>query len=663
MSDFPKPPKVPYVIRKHNDEIVDYYYWMRDRNDPRLIEYLQEEKKFLEKISKNFKHIEEELYNEFLSRIEEEDTSYPFKYGNYFYFYKTFKGKSYKAYYRTDGSKEEILIDFNEIAKNYNYFDVGNIKFDYEGNFLAFNYDTEGSENFKLFLKDIRKNDIKFISEKTFNSFEWFKGYLFFTITDEILRPYKVLKLNPINLEIEEFFTENDKAFNIDLIKSKDQNFLFIVLHSLDTTEVWIVDKNFNLKLFKERKKGIRYFLEHRGGEFYILTNEFNKNFEIYKCPIDNFENFEIFLKARDHIKIESFEIFKDFIAIYELDKEKAIERIEIIEFDNNNSHYIEFPDPAYYIEFSDNYEYETDFLRIEYQTLIQPKTIYDYDIKNKNLILRKQTKINNFNKEIYEMKRIFADDIPITIAYRKDLLRKDGSNFLWAYGYGAYGYSILPYFKVERLSILDRGIIYAIIHVRGGGERGEEWYEQGKLLNKKRTIDDFIKACEFLIENKWTSKGKIIIEGASAGGILVGGCINERPELFKTAIAHVPFVDVLNTMLDPSLPLTILEYDEWGNPEIEEFYYYIKSYSPYDNITEKSYPNVLATCGFNDPRVRYWEPLKWVAKLRENNKSNSIILVKFEENAGHSVGEDRYKVLRYNAFVIAFVLWTINED
>jgi oligopeptidase B len=260
-------------------------------------------------------------------------------------------------------------------------------------------------------------------------------------------------------------------------------------------------------------------------------------------------------------------------------------------------------------------------------------------------------------------MKRIFADDIPITIAYRKDLLRKDGNNVLWAYGYGAYGQSIPPYFKVERLSILDKGIVYAIIHVRGGGERGEEWYEQGKLLNKKRTIYDFIKACEFLIENKWTSKGKIIIEGASAGGILVGGCINERPELFKTAIAHAPFVDVLNTMLDPSLPLTILEYDEWGNPEIEEFYYYIKSYSPYDNVKEQNYPNVLATCGFNDPRVRYWEPLKWIAKLRENNKSNNVIAIKFEEEAGHYIGEDRYKVLRHNAFVIAFALWTLNEN
>ncbi|MDT7879694.1 MAG: prolyl oligopeptidase family serine peptidase [Candidatus Hydrothermia bacterium] len=659
----PKPPKIPYIIEKHNDRIIDYYYWMRNREDPRLLNYIKEEKKFLNEISKNFKHIEEELYNEFLSRIEEEDTSYPFKYGNYYYFYKTFKGKPYKAYYRTNNLKEEMLIDFNEIAKNYNYFDVGNIKFDYEGNFLAFNYDTNGSENFKLFLKDIRKNEIKFIFEKTFYSFEWFEGYLFFTITDEILRPYKVLKLNPINLKIEEIFQENDKAFNIHLMKSKDEKFVFIILHSIDTTEVWVIDKNFNLKLFKKRKKGIRYFIEHKEGEFYILTNEFNKNFEIYKCPVDNFEKFEIFVKARDYIKIESFEIFKNFMAIYELDKEKAINTIEIIDFDNNNAHYIEFPDDVYYVEISDNYEYETNFLRIEYQTLIQPKTIYDYDIKSKNLILRKQVKINNFNKELYEMKRIFADDIPITIAYRKDLLRKDGNNVLWAYGYGAYGQSIPPYFKAEKLSILDRGIVYAIIHIRGGGERGEEWYEQGKLLNKKRTIYDFIKACEFLIENKWTSKGKIIIEGASAGGILVGGCINERPELFKTAIAHVPFVDVLNTMLDPSLPLTILEYDEWGNPEIEEFYYYIKSYSPYDNVKEQNYPNVLAICGFNDPRVRYWEPLKWIAKLREKNKSNNVIAIKFEEEAGHYIGEDRYKILRENAFIIAFALWTLNEN
>jgi oligopeptidase B len=659
----PKPPKIPYIIEKHNDRIIDYYYWMRNREDPRLIDYIREEKKFLNEISKNFKHIEEEIYNEFLSKIEEEDTSYPFKYGNYYYFYKTFKGKPYKAYYRTNNLKEEMLIDFNEIAKNYNYFDVGNIKFDYEGNFLAFNYDTNGSENFKLFLKDIRKNEIKFISEKTFYSFEWFEGYLFFTITDEILRPYKVLKLNLNNLKIEEIFQENDKAFNIHLMKSKDEKFLFIILHSIDTTEVWIIDKNLNLKLFKKRKKGIRYFIEHREGEFYILTNEFNKNFEIYKCSINDFEKIEVFVKARNNIKIESFEIFKNFIAIYKLDKEKAINKIEIIDFDNNNAHYIEFSDDVYNVEISDNYEYETNFLRIEYQTLIQPKTIYDYDIKSKNLILRKQVKINNSNKELYEIKRIFADDIPITIAYRKDLLRKDANNVLWAYGYGAYGQSIPPYFKAERLSILDRGIVYAIIHVRGGGERGEEWYEQGKLLNKKRTIYDFIKACEFLIENKWTSKGKIIIEGASAGGILVGGCINERPELFKTAIAHVPFVDVLNTMLDPSLPLTILEYDEWGNPEIEEFYYYIKSYSPYDNVKEQNYPNVLAICGFNDPRVRYWEPLKWIAKLRENNKSNNVIAIKFEEEAGHYIGEDRYKILRENAFIIAFALWTLNEN
>ena len=657
----PKPKKIPYIRKKFNDITIDYYHWMRDRNDPDLLEYIKAENEYINKISEKFKDLENELYNEFLNRIEEEKISYPYKYGDVYYFYKVEKDRPYKTYYRTNGIKEEVILNVNEIAENYSYFAIGDLKIEKYGNFLAFNYDIEGSENYKLFLKNLKTDELKFITDRTFYSIEWFKNYLFFTLTTkDTLRPYKVMKLNISNFEMEEVFREDNESYEVSLYKSKDEKFLFIVVHSLDTTEIWFLDENFNLKLFKERKKNIRYFLEHNGGYFYILTNEFDENFGIYKCNTKNFEKIEEVIKPRRNIKINNFEMFEKFMAIHQTDIENAIDKISIFDFEKNECYDIEFPDEVYVVNFIDNYEFNSEFVRLEYESLIQPRTIYDYDVKSKSLILRKQEKVNNFNKEFYKMERLFVDGIPITLAYRKELFKKDGSNVLWAYGYGAYGVSIKPYFSVEKLSILDRGIVYAIIHVRGGGEKGERWYKEGKLLNKKNTIFDFIKACEFLIKNKYTSEGKIIVEGASAGGILVGGVINQRPELFKLAIAEVPFVDVLNTMLDPSLPLTILEYDEWGNPEIEEFYYYIKSYSPYDNIKEQNYPHILAISGFNDQRVRYWEPLKWIAKLRELNKSDSIICIKIHLDAGHYVGENKHRILREKAFIIAFALHLI---
>ncbi len=655
--------KIPFIIKKHGDERIDYYYWMRNQEDPDLIRYIKQENEYLSLVSKNFKEIEDELYNEFLIRIEEEDSSYPFKYGNYYYFYKTFKGKPYKVYYRSDGKNEEVILDLNEIAKNFNYFSLSNLAIEKDGEFIAFGYDIDGSENFRLYLKDLRNNEVHFISNKTFYSIEFFNKHLFFTITTgDTLRPYKVVMLNPYTFESREIFIEKDEPFNVDLYKSKDENYLFIFLHSIDTTEIYYLDKNFNLKLFKERKKNIRYFLEHNDGYFYILTNEFHKNFGIYRTKV-NENNLEDVIVPRENIKIETFEVFKNFISLLVLDCDDAILKVEIFRIDNNEKFFIEFPDPAYNVNFLDNYEFETNFLRIGYESIIQPKTIYEYDVKNKVLILRKQEKVNNFKKELYKIEKLFAGDIPITIAYRKDLFKKDGNNILWAWGYGAYGSSIFPFFRIPTISLLDRGIVYAIIHVRGGGEKGDKWHDEGRLLNKKNTIFDFIKACEFLIENKYTSKGKIIVEGVSAGGILVGSVINERPELFKVAIAIVPFVDVLNTMLDPSLPLTILEYEEWGNPEIEEFYYYIKSYSPYDNIKEQEYPHVLALTGFNDPRVRYWEPLKWIAKLRDYNKSNSVIAIKIDLNAGHHTGDNKYRALRERAFIIAFALYFIKQN
>ncbi|MEO0196900.1 MAG: prolyl oligopeptidase family serine peptidase [candidate division WOR-3 bacterium] len=657
----PKPKKIPYIRKKFNDITIDYYHWMRDRNDPDLLEYIRAENEYINKISEKFKDLEKELYNEFLNRIEEEKISYPYKYGDFYYFYKVEKDRPYKTYYRTNGIKEEVILNVNEIAKNYSYFAIGDLKIERYGNFLAFNYDIEGSENYKLFLKNLKTDELKFITDRTFYSIEWFKNYLFFTLTTEdTLRPYKVMKLNISNFEMEEVFREDNESYEVSLYKSKDEKFLFIVVHSLDTTEIWFLDENFNLKLFKERKKNIRYFLEHNGGYFYILTNEFDENFGIYKCNTKNFEEIEEIIKPRRNIKINNFEMFEKFMAIHQTDIENAIDKISIFDFEKNECYDIEFPDEVYVVNFIDNYEFDSEFVRLEYESLIQPRTIYDYDVKSKSLILRKQEKVNNFNKEFYKMERLFVDGIPITLAYKKELFKKDGSNVLWAYGYGAYGVSIKPYFSIEKLSILDRGIVYAIIHVRGGGEKGERWHKEGKLLNKKNTIFDFIKACEFLIKNKYTSEGKIIVEGASAGGILVGGVINQRPELFKLAIAEVPFVDVLNTMLDPNLPLTILEYDEWGNPEIEEFYYYIKSYSPYDNIKEQNYPHILAISGFNDQRVRYWEPLKWIAKLRELNKSDSIICIKIHLDAGHYVGENKHRILREKAFIIAFALHLI---
>jgi len=675
VAQYAAPPlakKIPRIDTLHGEILVDNYFWLRQRENPEVIAYLEAENKFTEAMMKHTEEFQEKLYNEMVSRIKETDLSVPEKIDDYYYYTRTEEGKQYKIYCRKKGSlraEEEILLDANELAKGYSYFYIGVYKISPDHQLLAYSVDTSGAERYTLYVKNL--NTGKLLKDEipnTYYSVEWANDNmtLFYNILDEAQRPYKLYrhKLGTDPKDDVPLYHEKDEAFYLDLGKSKSKAYLFLILESMTTSEVHYLDAENPIGKFKiihPRQHEMEYSVEHHEDKFYILTNDNAKNFKLMQTQVENpsKENWLEVIPHRESVKIDDIDLFKDHLVVYE--RENGLKKIRISNLTDNQVHYVEFLEPVYTFWQAKNPDFNTNQLRFNYTSLVVPRSVFDYDMDTRTRELKKQYEVlGGYDPSTYQSERIFAKAkdgtmVPISLVYKKGKV-KDGKNPLFLYGYGAYGSSSEPYFSSNRLSLLDRGFIYAIAHVRGGGEMGRYWYEDGKLLKKRNTFTDFIACVEHLIAEEYTSRDKLVISGVSAGGLLMGAVTNIRPDLFKAVIAEVPFVDVINTMLDPSIPLTVIEYEEWGNPNQKEYYDYINSYSPYDNVEVKDYPNILITAGLNDPRVAYWEPAKWTAKLRALKTDNNLLLLKTNMGAGHGGASGRYDYLKEIAFDYAFI-------
>lgn len=670
----PTAKKIPRKLEIHGQTLQDPYFWLRDKENPEVLDYLNAENTYTDAVMKHTEGFQEKLYQEILARIKETDLSVPVKVDDYFYYTRTEKGKQYAIACRkkfTLEASEEILLDMNELARDKSYFSLGGFAVSPNHRLLAYSTDTDGSELFTIFIKDLETGQqfSETISHCA-TGIEWAKDNqtFFYTVQDETKRPFKVFRhhLGEDPLKDELIFHEKDQAFVASLSTSKSKKYIFLNTSSSTTTEVYLIQTE-NPKAIPHRvclrEHKHEYALAHHGNQFFIMTNEKEAvNFKLMAAPETrpDRELWKELLPHRPEIKIEGIEAFEKYLVLYE--REKGLMKIRITEVETDQTHYLDFPEPVYTAWGGNNPNYDSEILRFGYTSLVTPSTVYDYHIKTRVKELKKQAEVlGGYDPSLYISERIYAPShdgvrVPVSLVYRRDLDRSK-PHPLFLYGYGSYGISIDPEFSSVRLSLLDRGFIYAIAHVRGGGDLGKPWHKQGKLLKKKNTFLDFTACTQFLIREKYTSSKQVVIYGGSAGGLLIGNVINEYPELFLAAIAKVPFVDIISTMLDQSLPLTVGEFEEWGNPEEKEYFEYMLSYSPYDNVKAQTYPHLLITTGLNDPRVQYWEPAKWTAKLRHLKKDNEKLLFKINMGTGHGGASGRYDHLREIALDYAFIL------
>ena len=682
-ASVPKINKILNTVKIHNEELIDNYSWIKQKDWKEVIlnpnklntqvkKYLDEENLFKENQLKDINDIEKKLFEELKSKIKNEDNSVPKKDGDYLYGYKYNKNSEYPIYYRknTTNNSEEIILDCEKKSKRHTYFNVASISHSHDHKYVAYNIDTNGSEYFSIFIEDIQKQELLSPEIKnTTGDIVWSldNNYIFYVRLDQNHRPTKVFK-HKIGSNSEKdllIYEEKDPSFFCSINLSKTKNYLFIRTADHETSEYLFINLKLNeIKptLFKKRVKKIEYDLEHHEKFFLISTNVDNaKNFKIMISHEESYQKWEEFIPYEKVNLILDFILLKDWLV--RLERTEGSENIIILNLNNKNQHKISFDEEAYNLSLDHGYEYETDTFRYSYSSPTTPKSVFDYDCKSKKQELKKTQEVpSGHNKDDYICKKIFAtahdnEKIPITILYKKGV-KLDSNNYLLLYGYGSYGISIPSNFSTNRLSLVDRGIIYAIAHIRGGKEKGYEWYENGKRLNKKNTFLDFISCAEKLCEDKYTSPKKIVAQGGSAGGLLMGYIANERPDLFLGIIAQVPFVDICNTMLDEDLPLTVTEIPEWGDIKNDKkSFLYVKSYSPYDNVKKQNYPHMLVTGGISDPRVTYWEMTKWVAKLRENKTDNNLLLLHMNMTAGHSGASGRFDYLKEIAMEYGFVL------
>ncbi|MFY8170154.1 MAG: S9 family peptidase [Candidatus Fonsibacter sp.] len=682
-ASIPKINKILNTVKIHNEELIDNYSWIKQKDWKEVIlnpnklnaqvkKYLDEENLFKENQLKDIKDIEKKLFEELKSKIKNEDNSVPKKDGDYFYGYKYNKNSEYPIYYRKNITKnsEEIILDCEKKSKTHTYFNVASISHSHNHKSVAYNIDTNGSEYFSIFVEDIDKKEILSPEIKnTTGDIIWSldNNYIFYVGLDQNHRPTKVFK-HKIGSDTNKdllIYEEKDPSFFCSINLSKTKKYLFIRTADHETSEYLFINLQLNETtpvLFKKRIKKIEYDLEHHEKFFLISTNiDEAKNFKIMISHEQSYQKWEEFIAYEKDNLILDFILLKDWLV--RLERTEGSENIIILNLNNKDQHKISFDEEAYNLSLDHGYEYETDTFRYSYSSPTTPKSIFDYDCKLKKQELKKTQEVpSGHNKDDYICKKIFAtahdnEKIPITILYKKGV-KLDSNNYLLLYGYGSYGISIPSNFSTNRLSLVDRGIIYAIAHIRGGKEKGYEWYENGKLLNKKNTFLDFISCAKKLCEDKYTSPKKIIAQGGSAGGLLMGYIANESPDLFLGIIAQVPFVDICNTMLDEDLPLTVTEIPEWGDIKNDKkSFLYVKSYSPYDNVKKQNYPHMLVTGGISDPRVTYWEMTKWVAKLRENKTDNNLLLLHMNMTAGHSGASGRFDYLKEIAMEYGFVL------
>ena len=686
MSDFNQPPlanKIPKELKIHGDVRVDEFYWLNDRENPEVIDYLNKENDYYKQETKHTKIFQEDLFEEMKSRIKKDDSSVPYKYNGYWYITKYEKGKDYPIYTRKKESLdsiEELLFDCNIMAKDHSYFRLVGLNISPNNQFISYGLDTTGRRQYNLRIKDLKSN--KVFKEEIWNttgSSTWANDNktLFYSLKDETtLRSEAIYKhrlnTNPENDEL--VFEEKDDTFGVGVYKTKSQKYLVISSYSTLTTEYQILNANNPdgiFKVFQARTRGLEYSISHFENYFYIVSNIDNaQNFKLSKTSENNTEkaNWVDVISHREDVLLEGVDIFKDFLVVSE--RENGLNKIKISTWDNSTSYYLPFNSETYTAYTTSNIDFETTKLRYGYQSLVTPSSVIEFDmITKEKTILKEQEVLDvDFNKEKYTSKRLWANasdgsKIPISLVHHVDTEINSNTPLL-LYAYGSYGSTIDPYFSTVRLSLLNRGFVYAIAHIRGGEYMGRQWYEDGKLFKKRNTFTDFIDSSKFLINNNYTSPEHLYAMGGSAGGLLMGAVVNMAPELYNGVVAQVPFVDVITTMLDDTIPLTTGEYDEWGNPNDKEYYDYIKTYSPYDNITNKMYPNLLVTTGLHDSQVQYWEPAKWVARLRNLDKNTSKLYLDTNMDAGHGGSSGRFESLKEIASVYAFLfdLESINK-
>ncbi len=662
---------IPRADTNFGDIRIDNYFWMRDKDNPEVIKFLEAENAYTESVMKPTEELQQKLYDEILGRIKQTDLSVPEKVKDYYYYSRTFEGKQYGYYCRKKGTldaPEEVMLDLNQISEGTRYLSMGTYRVSPDQNLLAYSVDTTGGEAYTVYVKNLSSGQIEKVTDGADAIMDWGNDTtLFYNILDETKRPYKLFRhiLGSDSRKDVLVYEEKDDAYFLAINRSRSGEFLFLNATSNVTSEISYLktDNPYGeFRIIAPRQRDVEYSIDHRGDKFYIFTNEQARNFKLMEAPTadPSKTNWKEVIPYNDNIRIDTVYAFRDYLVV--LEREKGLQKVLIFNPETEESHYIDFPEPTYTIYTIANREFTTGQFRFTYSSLVTPSSVFDYDMTKRVLELKKRMEVlGGYDPAQYHSERIFATatdgtPIPISLVY-KNGLNLDGSHPTLLYGYGAYGLNSDPHFASDRLSLLNRGFIYAIAHVRGGGEMGRQWYEDGRLLKKKNTLTDFVACAQYLISKKYTSSDKLIIQGASAGGILVGAVANMHPELFKGVIANSAFVDVLNTMLDSTLPLTVTEYEEWGNPHEKIYYDYIESYAPYENVAHQKYPSILITTGLNDPRVSYWEPSKWAAKLRALKTDTNTLLLKVSMGSGHFGASGRYAYYKETAFEYAFIL------
>jgi oligopeptidase B len=671
----PRVAKIPKTLTLHGDTRTDDYFWLREKKNPEVLKLLGEENAYTDSYLAQHKPLMDQLFEEMKGRIAEDDADVPVKDGNWYYYSRTQAGQEYAIHcrkFKSLDAPEEIILDENKLAEGKDYLNVSSLSNSPDHEWIAYAMDVDGSERHQIHFKNLKTGEHSLeIIKGAATSFEWAETeerVAFYTMLDEFDRPDRVFKHNLGENQDKDalIYKESDPKIYVSLSKTRSNEYLFIECHGKITSEVQYLkasDPHGTWKMIEPRRRGIEYSADHHGDKFLIVTNDTVKNFRLVEAPAHapQAANWKELRKGNDELQIQAVDPFKNFLVIHE--REKGLPQLRIIDIASRTEHTIEFAEPTYQVSSGANAEFETDMYRISYTSMVTPGTTYDYNMRTRSREVKKTQKIpSGYDPSKYKSEYLFATaedgtKIPVSIVYRRDLFKQDGSMPLYLYGYGSYGISMPAGFSTVRLSLLDRGFIYAIAHIRGGSEMGRHWYESAKFLTKTLTFHDFVSVAKHLVQTKYSSEGEIIISGGSAGGMLVGASLNLAPHLFKAAVADVPFVDVLNTMLDSSLPLTPIEYEEWGNPEDPDYYHYMKSYSPYDNVERKAYPHLLVTSGLNDPRVTYWEPAKWVAKLREFKTDKNLLIQYIHMGAGHGGPSGRYEALKEYAREYAFVL------
>ena len=671
----PLAPKKPEKLSKHKDIRVDNYYWLNQRENPEVIRYLEAENRYYHRMTAHTEAFQNKLFKEMKARIKEDDESVPYLKNGYFYITKYVKGGEYPVYSRKKEhlqAKEEILFDCNTMAKGMDYFHLGGLSVSPDNNRVAFGVDVVSRRQYELQIKDLLTGEIyPEIIKNTTGTGVWAndnKSLFYVRKNPETLRSeaiYKHVVGTAVADDVLVYF-EKDKSFSVSVSKTKSNKYILIESHSTLTTETQFIkadNPNDNFKVFQPRIRHLEYHIGHYENFFYIQTNaDAATNFKIMKTPetATTKAHWTEVIPHRKEVLLEDMSLFKDYMVLEE--RINGLTQIRIKRWDNREDYYLPFQEETYTAYTYYNPEFDTEILRYGYNSLTTPASVIDFNMKDRSFEIKKEQEVlgGKFHKEQYISRRLWADTrdgkkVAISLVHRKDTKIHKNTPLL-LYAYGSYGYTIDPSFSTTRLSLLDRGFVFAIAHVRGGEYLGRKWYEDGKLLHKKNTFTDFVDAGKYLIEQGYTSPEHLYAEGGSAGGLLIGAVINMNPELFHGVIAAVPFVDVLTTMLDASIPLTTGEYDEWGNPENETYYSYMKSYSPYDNITRQNYPNILVTTGLHDSQVQYFEPAKWVAKLRELKTDKNLLLLHIDMKVGHGGASGRFNALKDIAREYAFL-------